>query len=50
MKLRTLNNAFREWLLRYTAQARAREFDSLMERLRHVQAGRKFSRDEMHKD
>lgn len=45
---KTLNAAFREWLLQYTAQAGARqEFDSLMNRLGHVRAGRRFSRDEM---
>ena len=45
---KTLNAAFREWLLQYTAQAgAAQELDSLMKRLRHVQAGRHFSRDEM---
>jgi len=45
---KTLNAAFREWLLQFTAQAGAgREFDSLMERVRHVRAGRRFSRGEM---
>jgi len=44
----TLNAAFREWLVQYTAKAgSAREFDGLMERLRHVRAGRRFSREEM---
>jgi hypothetical protein len=44
----TLNAAFREWLLQYTAQAGvAREFKALMNRLRHVRAGRRFSREEM---
>jgi hypothetical protein len=45
---KTLNAAFREWLLQYTAQAAAaHEVDSLMKRLGHVSAGRHFSRDEM---
>jgi len=45
---KTLNAEFREWLLQYTSQAgAAQELDSLMKRLRHVQAGRHFSRDEM---
>jgi hypothetical protein len=45
---RTLNAAFREWLLQFAAQAgNAREVDALMKRLRHVRAGRHFSRDEM---
>lgn len=45
---KTLNTAFREWLVQYTAQAgAAQEFKALMERLRHVRAGRHFSRDEM---
>jgi hypothetical protein len=44
----TLNAAFRRWLLQYTAQGGSgREVESLMERLRHVKAGRHFSRDEM---
>lgn len=45
---KTLNAVFREWLLQFTAQAgRGQEFDSLMKRLKHVKAGRRFSRDEM---
>jgi hypothetical protein len=44
----TLNSAFRKWLVQYTARGgNGREFDSLMERLRHVKAGRRFSRNEM---
>jgi len=35
---KTLNAAFREWLLQFTAQSRW---------LRHVNAGRRFTRDEM---
>jgi hypothetical protein len=45
---KTLNAAFREWLVQFTAQAgNGQEVDSLMRRLRHIDAGRKFSRDEM---
>lgn len=45
---KTLNAVFREWLLQFTAQSgRGQEFDSLMKRLRHVKAGRHFTRDEM---
>lgn len=44
----TLNAAFREWLLQFTAQAsNAQEIDSIMRQLRDVRAGRKFTRDEM---
>ncbi len=45
---KTLNAAFREWLLQFTAQSGSREeIESLMERLGHVNAGRQFTRDEM---
>jgi hypothetical protein len=45
---KTLNAAFREWLLQFTAQSGSgQEFDSLMRRLRHIKAGRHFTRDEM---
>jgi len=45
---KTLNAAFREWLLQFTAQAgNGHEFDAVMRRLRHVNSGRRFSRDEM---
>ncbi len=45
---KTLNAAFREWLLNFTAQSgNGQEVDALMRRLRHVNAGRRFSRDEM---
>jgi hypothetical protein len=44
----TLNAAFREWLQQYTLRSgNPREFDSLMKRLEHVKAGRRFTRDEM---
>jgi len=45
---KTLNAAFREWLRQYTAQSgSAQAVDSLMKRLRHVRAGRHFTREEM---
>jgi hypothetical protein len=45
---RTLNGAFREWLAEFTAKAGSSgEYDALMNRLTHVKAGRRFSRDEM---
>ncbi|HXP47863.1 MAG TPA: hypothetical protein VN810_11345 [Terriglobales bacterium] len=45
---KTLNAAFREWLLQFTARSgNGQEVDSLMKRLRHVNAGRHFTRDEM---
>ena len=44
----TLNAAFREWLLQFTAGTdSAKEYDALMNRLRYVKAGRDFSRDEL---
>ncbi len=45
---KTLNAAFREWLLQYTSQSgNGQEVDSLMKRLRRVKAGRHFTRSEM---
>jgi hypothetical protein len=45
---KTLNALFREWLEQFAAQnGGTQEFDALMKRLKHVQAGRRFSRDEM---
>jgi len=44
----TLNALFREWLEEFTARsAKVEEFDALMKRLKHVNAGRHFTRDEM---
>ena len=44
----TLNALFRQWLARYVGQDRAAgEYQALMERLSHVQAGRSFTRDEL---
>lgn len=45
---KTLNAAFREWLEEYASgTGSATEVDALMKRLRHVKAGRAFTRDEM---
>ncbi len=45
---KALNAAFREWLERYAGNGTtAADYNQLMNELRHVQAGRKFSRDEM---
>jgi len=45
---KTLNAMFREWLEQFTARSGGtQEFDALMKRLKHVQAGRRFSRNEM---
>ena len=45
---KTLNAAFREWLERYASQSGSvQEVDALKRRLRHIRAGRHFSRDAM---
>ena len=45
---RTVNDAFREWLAQFAQSAGdAQGFDALMKRLQHVDAGRRFSRDEL---
>jgi predicted transcriptional regulator len=44
----TLNAMFREWLEQFAAKSGdVKEFDALMKKLKHVEAGRRFSRDEM---
>lgn len=44
----TLNELFRQWLAQYVARPEAVErYRTLMARLSHVRAGRKYSRDEM---
>ena len=44
----TLYAAFREWLVQFAVrEGIARDVDVLMERLRHVRAGRGFGREEM---
>jgi hypothetical protein len=45
---KSLNAAFQEWLERFTQESGSREeFVSLMDRLKHVNAGRRFNRAEM---
>ena len=45
---KTLNDAFREWLIQYgSRRVTAAEIEELYRSLRHVNAGRKFTRDEM---
>ena len=45
---KTLNTLFREWLHQLTAQhGETQSYDALMQRLGHVRAGRRFTRDEM---
>jgi hypothetical protein len=45
---RTLNDAFREWLDWYGSRRVTREqIEALYERLKYVNAGRKFTREEM---
>jgi len=45
---KTLNDAFREWLIQYgSRRVTAAEIKELYNGLRHVNAGRKFTRDEM---
>ncbi len=44
----TLSGAFREWLKAFASQTSSTgEFDKYMTQLRHVRAGRRFTRDEM---
>ncbi|RIK19257.1 MAG: hypothetical protein DCC51_09245 [Anaerolineae bacterium] len=53
LKNTTLNALFREWLEQLVAQDEAarleavRQYEELMERLSHINAGRKFTREEM---
>jgi hypothetical protein len=45
---RALNEAFREWLIQYgSRRVSVSEVKELYNGLRHVNAGRKFTRDEM---
>lgn len=48
MQKRSLNDAFREWLEQFSRiQTTAVEYTELMNKLSHIQVGRRFSRDEM---
>lgn len=45
---KSLNTAFREWLAMFVGIEKAKDnYDQLMAKLRHVDAGRSFSREEM---
>jgi predicted transcriptional regulator len=45
---KTLNTMFREWLEHLVRRDNnAQEYEALMNRLKHIRAGRHFSRDEM---
>jgi predicted transcriptional regulator len=45
---KTLNAVFREWLAHFTASpGEAQSYDELMKRLKHLDAGKHFSREEM---
>jgi len=45
---RTLNDAFRDWLQQFaSSEGDAQVFDLLMGRLRHVDAGGHYTRDEL---
>ncbi|MEW6305318.1 MAG: hypothetical protein AB1705_17720 [Verrucomicrobiota bacterium] len=45
---KTLNSAFREWLASYVGPGTSEErYRALMRQLRHVSAGRRFSREEL---
>ncbi len=45
---KTLNDAFREWLEWYASRSVSRaEIEALFKKLKYVNAGRKFTRDEM---
>jgi hypothetical protein len=43
----TLNAAFREWLVSYTRQEVVRAHQELMKRLKHIDAGGPYTREEM---
>jgi predicted transcriptional regulator len=45
---KTLSAVFREWLARYTAgSGETQSFDAIMKRMKHVAAGRHFTRNEL---
>ncbi|HTZ60930.1 MAG TPA: hypothetical protein VMB49_22630 [Acidobacteriaceae bacterium] len=45
---KTLNTVFREWLEHFTASSGdTKSFDAMMRRLKYVDSGGRFSRDEM---
>jgi len=45
---KTLNVAFREWLAAYAARkGNVQQYRALMERLKHIDSGGRYSREEM---
>ncbi len=45
---KTLNIAFREWLTAYAARkGNVQEYRALMERLKHIDSGGRYTREEM---
>jgi predicted transcriptional regulator len=45
---RTLNAAFREWLTHFTAsEGDAQSYRALMKHMRHIDAGRRYTREEL---
>jgi predicted transcriptional regulator len=45
---RTLNAAFREWLMHFTgSEGDAQNYRELMKNMRHIKAGGHFTRDEL---
>jgi predicted transcriptional regulator len=47
---RTLNAAFREWLMDFTAtEGDAQSYRALMKHMRHIDAGGHYTRDELMK-
>jgi len=45
---RTLNDAFREWLLQFGAESDVEAFRDLMKSTRHIKLGGPYTREEMH--
>ena len=44
---KSLNEVFRQWLLRYTVtKETAQDYKKMMKRFRHIKAGKTFTRDE----
>lgn len=44
----TLNAAFREWLAQFTvSEGGTHGFDAIMKNMRHIDAGKRFTRDEL---
>jgi len=48
-KTSSINRALRAWLGQLIGNGRAREVDALMKRLKHIDAGGHYTRDEMNR-